>query len=170
MVKPTFIEKIFKIMGDNPNIATITAVSIACFKGLFRPIFTMMDKESDPQTKKYAAIREGLTEVIAAPVYLAIPTLGGNLIIKHFYKDASAVTKKAVNTNFKFLAVLASTAIIPAVCNLIQPPIMNAIQKNKKKSETINTLANVQTPNFKGRYNLFKRNISYNNYGMRVGS
>lgn len=170
MGKPTFIEKVFKFMGDNPDSATIAAASIAVFKGIFRPMFTLMDKKSEPETKKYAAIREGLTEGIAIPIYLAVPTIGGKLIVDNFYKTASAATKKAVNANVKFIAVLASTAIIPAVCNLVQPPIMNAIQKNKKKSEDITTVASVQPPNFKGRYNLPKRNISYNNYGMRVGS
>ena len=47
------------------NDALYAVLAIAMFKGIMRPTFTMMDKESDKETKKYAAFREGLTEVIA---------------------------------------------------------------------------------------------------------
>ncbi len=73
------------------------------------------------------------------------------------YKDASEVTKKAANTNIKFWGVLASTAIIPAVCNLIQPPIMAAYAKNQEqkkammaKNNNIPTVGPVNKPHSQG--------------------
>lgn len=175
MAKVNLLEKTFNFFGENPNSAIIVAVAIAAFKGVFRPIFTMTDKKSDPQTKKYTAIREALTELIAIPVYIAVPLLGKKLIVDKKFKGASAAVKKAAETNIKFLGVLASTAIIPAVCNIIQPPIMKSIQKKadaKKaalaENNKIATVDNTNKPSFKGAYPVSMRK-SYN-YGMRVGN
>lgn len=168
------VESTFNFFGENPNSAVIVAVAIATFKGIFRPIFTMSDKKSDPQTKKYTAIREALTEGIAIPVYALVPTLGSKFIINKFYNNKSKVIKKAVETNVKFWGVLASTAIIPAVCNLIQPPIMNSIKKRAEAKKALaenNKIATIDAadkPSFKGTYPLQMRK-SYNS-GMRVGS
>lgn len=123
------IKETFDFFGENPNSAIYVAVAIAAFKGVFRPFFTMRDKKSDPQTKKYTAMREFLTETIAIPVYIAVPLLGKKLIVDKMYQKETAVVKKAAETTVKFLAVLLSTAIIPAVCNVIQPPIMGYLKK-----------------------------------------
>ena len=68
MSKINLMEKIFRFLGNDAN-PTIIAAGIALAKGIFRPMFTMMDKKQEPEVKKYAAIREGLTEVIAIGVY-----------------------------------------------------------------------------------------------------
>lgn len=163
----------YKFLGENSNSAIYVAVAIALFKGIFRPIFTLTDKKSDPKTKKYTAIREALTELIAIPVYIAVPLLGERLFVK---KDAPAVTKKAAKANIKFLGVLLSTALIPAVCNLVQPPIMNYIKKRgeaKKaiaENNSVPKVENINKPSFKGAYPMQMRKTYSNNYGMRVGS
>lgn len=178
MAKTNFLEKTFNFFGENPNGAIYVAVAIAAFKGVFRPIFTMSDKKSDPQTKKYTAIREALTELIAIPVYIAVPTVFGKLAVKAYEKKAQGavkeVTKKAIGTNVKFWGVLASTAIIPALCNVIQPKIMASIKKKSeaKKALTENnniaTVGNTNKTSFNGAYPIQIRK-SYNS-GMRVGS
>lgn len=187
LIKKPNLGNLFKFMGDNPDSAIWVACTIALFKGVFRPIFTMRDKKSDPETKKYTAIREALTELIAIPVYYAVPKFGSKIIIDKFYKNADKVTQKAVGTNVKFLGVLASTAIIPAVCNLIQAPIMDAYKKsqdNKKlaKFDNVTEPIAVNKPSFSGRQVIppigpSSRQVippiqtsGRGNYGMRVGS
>jgi len=176
LIKKPNLENTFKFMGDNPNTAIWVACTIALFKGIFRPIFTMRDKKSDPETKKYTAIREGLTELIAIPVYFALPLAGKKFIVDKVYKNESEVIKKVANTNIKFWGVLAATAIIPAVCNLIQPPIMANYQKRqdaKKEIAKNNTIAKLDTtskPSFSGNNSLLMKKTFRNNYGMRVGS
>ena len=63
-------EKIFTWFGEKITPAFVSA-SIAGAKGIFRPIFTLSDKKQDKDSRSYAALREGLTEGIAIPVYLA---------------------------------------------------------------------------------------------------
>lgn len=174
LIKEPNVKNIFQYMGDNPNSAIVVAVAIAVCKGIFRPIFTMHDKKSDLETKRYTAMRERLTELIAVPVYIAVPLIGGKLVVEKCYKNASEITKKAVGANTKFLAVLASTAIIPAFCNVIQPPIMEAYKKKqeaKKLAEANIPEAPVvaNKPSFSGNYLPYNK-ISKINYGMRVGS
>lgn len=152
-----------RFLGENENGATMIACAIAVFKGIFRPVFTMMDKNTDPETKKYAAIREGLTEVAAFPIYAAIPAIIG-ATVHRFYKGNN---EKNVKVNAKFIGLCAATLVIPLVCNAIQPPIMEALKKssNAKKAKVgnDNTLAQPQSQplqaTFKGRVN----------YGMRIG-
>ena len=57
-------------LGEN-NKPTYAVMAIAAVKGVCRPTFTMMDKTEKPETKKYTALREGLTELIAIPAYWA---------------------------------------------------------------------------------------------------
>ena len=74
-------EKIYNIckkLGES-NKATYAVVSIAVAKGIFRPIFTMTDKHESKETKRYTAAREGLTEVVAIPTYLAVGKLAETL-------------------------------------------------------------------------------------------
>lgn len=176
LIKKPSLEGVFKFLGDNPNSAVWVACSIALFKGIFRPVFTMMDKKSDAETKKFAAIREGLTEIIALPIYAAVPSLVTSALIKTVYKNANDATKKIVKANTKFLTVCAATAIIPAVCNIVQPPIMNAYKKSqeakKAKLAEVSTPTSVNKPSFSGKLAIKPQSSMYpkTNYGMRVGS
>lgn len=165
-----------RYLGESDNGATIVACSIALFKGIFRPLFTMMDKQSDPETKKYAAFREGLTEVAALPIYASIPFLIGKAMDK-FYNGAEA---KKVKQNAKFLGICVATLIIPAVCNIIQPPIMNAYKKHEaaKKNKLgldVTSESNMQPPLVVNNQvnltsNPLPKTLPVSNSGMRVGN
>lgn len=169
------MESAFNFFGENPDSAVYIAVSIAVFKSIFRPLYTMTDKKTDPRAKKYTAWREFLTEAIAIPVYALLPTIGKNLIVDKKFKNAPTAVKKAAEANTKFWCVLASTAIIPAICNVVQPPIMKAITKRGEAKKAIIERNNIEAidttnkPSFKSKYPL-TLSKSYNNYGMRVGN
>lgn len=176
MVNGNILEKAFKYFGESQHGATIIACSIAVFKGIFRPTFTMMDKKSDPETKKYAAMREGLTEVAALPLYAVTPWAAAKIVEK-FSKEPNPIAKKRIKTNAKFLAICAATLIIPAVCNAIQPPIMAAYkrkQEAKKAQLNVNNqvkpIAELNKTSFKGRNVVPDVSSKRINYGMRVGN
>jgi len=168
------LEGIFKKIGASSNTPTAVMCLVAIFKGIMRPTFTMMDKESDPETKKYAAIREGLTEVAALPLYAATPFVAGWLAKKIAGKIKGADVGK-MEANAKFLGLGIATLLVPAVCNLIQPPIMNAYKKSqdakKAKIADVNSVNTVNTVNPNNTTNqpakpAFNGRI---NYGMKVG-
>lgn len=131
-------KKVLKSLGRN-NDALYAVLAIAVFKGIMRPTFTMMDKESDPQAKKYAAFREGLTEAIAFGSYILTHKLV--LPLAHpLCKAANVLDKKdkVVKGLSLFSVCLSAAVIIPAVCNLTLKPIMNLVTKvseNKKAIE-----------------------------------
>lgn len=75
------LENICLSLGKN-NKPTYVVMAIATAKGIFRPLFTMMDKKENHETKKYTAIREGLTEVIAIPSYLVCGEMAAKLADK----------------------------------------------------------------------------------------
>lgn len=92
------LEKVFRFFGKDANPALV-AMGIAGAKAIFRPTFTLMDKKQDPESKRYAALREGLTEIIAIGVYYGSGKLAKsiatgltrvkeNLPKKTFSKDA----------------------------------------------------------------------------------
>ena len=82
MGKENFVVKILTKLGEGNNAALVSS-SIAAAKGIFRPIFTMSDKKEKPETKKYTAIREFLTEFIAIPVYLASGKIAQRVIKRY---------------------------------------------------------------------------------------
>ena len=107
-----FIKNICKTLGEN-NKPTYVVMAIATVKGICRPLFTMMDKKEDPETKKYTALREGLTEVIAIPAYWSCGELASKLS-KTITKDKTLV--KRAETNLMFIGVCtAALFVIPAV-------------------------------------------------------
>jgi hypothetical protein len=131
-VKESF-RKICESLGKN-NKPTYAVMAIATVKGIARPTFTMMDKTENPETKKYTAIREGLTEVIAIPTYWACGELTSKLAKKmNLAEDKLA----AAEHNLMFAGVCAAALIIiPAVTSLTIKPLMKKLkQRNAKKNE-----------------------------------
>ncbi len=157
----SLLEKICTKLGNN-NKPTYVVMAIATVKGICRPIFTMMDKKENPETKKYTAIREGLTEIIAIPVYWSCGELAGkfahllakpkNFMDKELYKQhkkghiTPEVAKafdnakelaqnnlSKMNKNLMFIGVCgAALFVIPALCSAAIKPLMNSIQKKHK--------------------------------------
>ena len=122
------LKKLCVSLGKN-NSPEYAVVAIATVKGIARPTITMMDKTEDPQTKKYTALREGLTEVVAIPTYLTCGYLAGKLGGKLNLPEDK---KSAAIKNFKFLGVcLAALLVIPALASVTIKPFMEKI-KNKK--------------------------------------
>ena len=165
-------------LGKN-NKALYGALTIAVSKGILRPTFTMMDKKEDPKTKKYTAIREGLTELIAIPVYWGLGELSAKVATKHLPKE---LQKKGAK-NAMFLGVCtAALLIIPGLCSAVIKPIMSTFYHDgapaKKPNKTLDVeskapqlpaakvsapgIPTVNRPNF---YNFSNRA----EYGMKVG-
>lgn len=130
-----FLKKLAKVaynIGDH-NDPLNAVLAIAIFKGINRPLFTMMDKESDPQTKKYAAFREGLTEVIAALTYVATNKILVNPLTNFLHRKTGG-HKGRIKNALEFICVcLSAVCLIPAACNLTLNPVMKGIAKLQKK-------------------------------------
>jgi len=132
--------------------AALVSSTIALAKAIFRPTFTMADKDEKPETKKYTAIREGLTEAIAIPIYIlsgvAAKKLNSHLWNKGYFAklakkqlNTEKVTKDVVrkaheleqksDVNLGFLGVaLSALIVIPALCSEAIKPMMGMIYKN----------------------------------------
>ena len=123
-------------LGKN-NKALYGALTIAVSKGILRPTFTMMDKTEKPETKKYTALREGLTELIAIPTYLACGELAAHLSKKIKFKNVPEDVKKSLTKraarNFMFIGVcVAALFVIPGLCSIAIKPIMDKLLPNNK--------------------------------------
>ncbi len=103
-----FLRNVCSKLGEN-NKPTYAVVAIAAVKGICRPTFTMMDKTEKPETKKYTALREGLTEIIAIPVYLACGYIAG--------KCSPLITRKVTKDDF--------------LTNQIKQDIANGVKSDK---------------------------------------
>ena len=178
------LKKICESLGRH-NDALYAVLAIAMFKGVMRPTFTMMDKESDPKSKKYAAFREGLTEAIAFGSYLATHNMVLPLAVPLARKTGAS--PKKIKNGLSLLSVcLTAGVVIPVVCNLTLKPIMDEVSKlyNKKdksfgqkldikENTTQLPLASaIYSPklseNSKNLLNTV-RITSIQNYGMKVG-
>ncbi len=127
-------KKICDFFGDCP--AAVPALAVAVFKGIFRPMFTMMDKHQDPESKKYAAFREGMTEVVAFLSYL-VTSVGAGMLAKPIAKKANMPEKLPIIKNsLAFIAVCITTVtVIPIACNLTLKPIMDFYSKHFTKGK-----------------------------------
>ena len=166
------------------NDALYAVLAIAMFKGVMRPIFTMMDKESDPKSKKYAAFREGLTEAIAFGSYIATHKMILPLAVP-LAKKTGASPKKVKNGLSLLSVCLTAGIVIPLVCNLTLKPIMDGVsklfnKKDKKSDGKLDIKENApQLPAvsmYSPKLNENSKNLlntvritSMQNYGMKVG-
>lgn len=123
------LQKAYKL-GDH-NDPLNAALAVALFKGINRPLFTMMDKKSDPQVKKYAAFREGLTEVIAASTYIATNKLLVGPLANMLHKKTGKSLGKITNGLELLCVCLSAVLLIPLVCNITLSPVMKGIAKLK---------------------------------------
>jgi len=170
---------------------THPVMAIATVKGICRPAFTMMDKNEKPETKKYTALREGITEAVAIPIYFVCGELAGigAKVLKKLYdnhvvskaqkmaqktgdiidikaleklKQPEHVTAKIAN-NLRFLGVCAAAlVVIPATCSVVIKPVVDKIIKPPEPIE----------PKIKSNQNQIKRptfSSFIGNSGLRVG-
>lgn len=172
------IKSICRKLGEN-NKPTYVVMSIAAVKGVCRPMFTLMDKSEDKETKRYTALREGLTELIAIPAYWGCGELAAKFA-KKMFKDNDLVHK--AEKNLMFLGVCtAAIFVIPALCSVAIKPVMEkmGLKSNSNKNNTLPVDFDIvkHTPqtfgnspicsagNRKTLYNTYSHNYS----GMRIG-
>lgn len=149
-----FIKDICNKLGEK-NKATYAIVATATANGIFRPTFTMLKKDENPETKRYAALREGITEALAIPTYIACgeiaAKLGENIAEKAKIKQLKSegkditteeskriiqATKNKGKAGLMLIGVcVAASVVIPAMCSVLVTPIMKQInQATHKKS------------------------------------
>lgn len=158
-------------------------VAVASAELIFRPTFTMMDKKTPDETKKYTALREALTELIAAPTYLALPILAAKGADLLKIKDPKQA-KMAKHNLQTFGTWTAALVVIPGLCSLAVKPFMDKIKAKKAdepKEEATPAKLDITSQTYEiepvktavaqpVNYPLNKVNIAnFTNTGMRVG-
>lgn len=126
--KQSLFQKICNKLGEN-NKPIFTVMAIACGKGTVRPILSITDKKEKPDARKYAALRELMTEFIGVPTTLfaglAAESLTGLLAKKgsRSYKNVKAV--------LSLLGIcVAAGYLVPQFCNMFMPPVMKKLMPN----------------------------------------
>lgn len=169
-------KNICKNLGEN-NKPTYVVMAIAAVKGICRPAFTMMDKKEEPKTKKYTAIREGLTELIAIPVYWACGELSAKVATKFLPKELQKQGAK----NCMFIGVCAAAlVVIPGLCSAAIKPIMDKFYHNEqgKLAKKLDITSECEKVHVKPAVNMnspitkhpdFSTFSSRRDYGMKVG-
>lgn len=179
--KQTFIQKICNKLGEN-NKPIYTVMAIACGKGTVRPILSITDKKEKPDARKYAALRELMTEFIGVPTTLcaglAAESLTGMLAKK------GSVSYKNTKATLSLLGIcIAAGYLVPQFCNMFMPPVMkklmpnydpnassapSVVQKNQKPTVTPQSFGAVKPlQNKMTRMNMYTMNTFYHS-GMKV--
>ena len=161
-----FIKNLCSKLGNNSK-PLYPILAISCANGIFRPTFTMMKKGENPESKKYAALREGITEVVAMPTYFVTGILGAKLgekiAVKAHEADiakrikAGEVISETVKQELKASAIkkgqaglgliaicFAAGVVIPALCSVVVTPVMKRIGK-KPEQKTLDIKENAVT-------------------------
>lgn len=171
------ITSIIKTIGQKIK-PSHTMVTVAAAELFFRPFFTMMDKKAPSETKKYTALREGITEVVAVATYLSAGKLAPK-IAKTFCKDPIKLAK--ATHNIELVGVwTAAVLVIPSLCSLVVTPFTKKLfnkKDNNQKGLDVVSKSDVQKPlnaqipstgnvaNFRKTINM----TAYTNSGMKVG-
>ena len=165
------VVKIIDSVGKN-NKPIYAVVAVACANAIFKPLTSLTDKKEKPETKRYAAAREFLTEVVAVPTYIACAKIAEHFA--HAFKNPEKAVK--AKSNLSFIGVCtAAVFVIPALCSLIIKPLTDRIFHRTGQKPDIPSKLDVtsQTPEIeipKGASSDFKGRIErpYHNYNMQV--
>ena len=136
-------KKILISVGKN-NKPTYAVMAVATANGIFKPISSLTDKKEKPEARKYAALREFLTEVVAVPTYWGCG-VGAAKLGEKLFKD-NPQTKAIARTNMMFIGVCtAALFVIPALCSLALKGLDIITGKDKKNDSTNNEPAKLDT-------------------------
>ncbi len=131
-------KKVLISVGRN-NKPTYAVMAVAVANGIFKPISSLTDKKEKPEARKYAALREFATEVVAVPTYWLCGVGAAKIGEKMFSKDP--VKKNITKTNMMFLGVCtAALLVIPAVCSVVLAGLDKIVKKDNKISQDLNKL------------------------------
>lgn len=174
----SFIRRICERLGEN-NKPIYTVMAIACGKGTVRPILSITDKKETPDARKYAALRELLTEFIGVPTTLTMGLIAESLT--GLVAKKGTIEFKHANAVLSFLGICAAAGyFVPKFCNLGMPPIMKKLMPDYDPNASSGTPAKPQmvssgTTTLKkpsthklNYYNQVGTNNPYYNMGMRV--
>lgn len=141
----SFIQKVCQRLGEN-NKPIYTVMAIACGKGTVRPILSITDKKEKPDARKYAALRELMTEFIGVPTTMGMGLLAESLT--GLVAKKGTIEYKHANAILSFLGIcLAAGYFVPKFCNLGMPPIMKKLMPNYDPNATSDSVPT--TPNVK---------------------
>lgn len=122
-------------VGKN-NKPTYAVMAVATANGIFKPISSLTDKKEKPEARKYAALREFLTEVVAVPTYWSCG-VGAAKLGEKLFKD-NPETKAIARTNMMFIGVCtAAVFVIPALCSLALKGLDAITGKNKTQGKNL---------------------------------
>ena len=160
------LKKVCETIGKDSNPA-YAVVAIAAAKGVLRPLFTMMDKKESPETKKFTAIREGLTEVIAIPTYLACGALAAKGAA--FFKDPAQA--KVAKNNLRFIGVCtAGCLVIPWLCYKLIKPLTAKMfeEKSPQPTQKLDVTSPATLPDLNRQIPFNARKNVFNSQGLPV--
>lgn len=179
--KQTFIQKLCNRLGEN-NKPIYTVLAIACGKGTVRPILSITDKKEKPDARKYAALRELMTEFIGVPTTMTLGIIAENLT--GLIVPKKSVRYKNVRSVMSFLGIcLAAGYFVPKFCNIGMPPVMKKLMPNYNPNADVSTqetkpISCINRPNISNNvdksglklntYPTMKGFQTYYNNGMRV--
>ena len=121
----SLIHKLCNALGEN-NKPIYTVMAVACGKGTVRPILSITDKKEAPDARKYAALRELMTEFIGVPTTFACGLIGESLA--GFIAGKGSQAYKNAKAFMSFFGICAAAGFfVPKFCNLGMPPIMKKL-------------------------------------------
>ncbi len=125
VTKPTLMQKICNKLGEN-NKPIFTVMAIACGKGTVRPILSITDKKEKPDARKYAALRELMTEFIGVPTTLCAGLAAENLT--GLIAKKGSTSYKNTKAVLSLLGICAAAGyLVPQFCNIFMPPVMKKL-------------------------------------------
>ncbi|MCE3235385.1 MAG: hypothetical protein K0Q50_1565 [Vampirovibrio sp.] len=89
--------KFFHALGDEGPKTALAVIAANCLAlATIRPLITLLNPHEQPAKKKYAALRESLTELIAVPVVVGMGILFKSHVSPVFFQKQSPEINKDV--------------------------------------------------------------------------
>lgn len=127
--------KLFQKLGADAD-PLVTIVVLCLFNMTVRPLITLSDKNQPKDRKLYAALREGITELIALPTCIFFSRFLGGKLANKFTLNKTPETIQAVKNVFSLGGLVVANFVIPILSTLALDPIMKDVKKRIIKDQT----------------------------------
>lgn len=160
--KQSLFQKICNKLGEN-NKPIFTVMAIACGKGTVRPILSITDKKEKPDARKYAALRELMTEFIGVPTTLCAGLVAESLT--GLLAKKGSTSYKNTKAVLSLLGIcVAAGYLVPQFCNMFMPPVMKKLMPSYDPNGGVSS----QSVSSVHRAQVAKPNVQINNKIKKV--
>lgn len=155
--------KILHKFGDEGPKTTLASIAMTCVAlSTIRPLITLLNPNEALNQKRYAALRESLTELIAIPILVGLATaFQKRLSPLLFKKDSLEINKEVLRKMCAVSGITAGNLMVPFFATTILGALFKAFPSLTAQNKPQKTKVPITTSSNQNIFTNLEKNLAY---------